>query len=86
MSPESLDEMQKFVVASFKDVKNKKVTPTTFKFPDDHPWGPEQLKKQISVVPVSETHFVELIFATPDVVDQYQTSVRELIYWPTYPL
>lgn len=70
-----MDELEKFVIASFKDVKNKKVTPTTFKFPDHHPWGPEQLKKQYSIVPIADTHIVEFIFATPDVIDQYSTSV-----------
>ena len=84
MPAESLDELEKFVLSSFSCVKNRQVTPTTFKYPDDHPWGAEQLKQQICVVPVMNLHFVELVFATPDVIDQYQTAVREIIFSYTY--
>jgi len=69
-----LDELEKMVVPLFEDVKNKNVVPLKFE-PKDHPWGVDQLGKRVYVVPVKEVNSVKLIFAVPDIVDEYEKAV-----------
>ena len=62
------------VVPLFEGIKNTNSAPLKFDL-KDHPWGPDQLKKQLHVV--NGYNAVQLVFAVPDVYyEQYQNSVR----------
>ena len=73
---ENLDELEKMVVVPlFEGIKNKNLVPLKFEF-KDHPWGADQLKKQLYVAPVNDYNSMQLVFAVPDIYyEQYQISV-----------
>lgn len=75
LSAENLDELEEIVVPIFMKIVNKHLTNIKYLF-INHPWGTEQLKFKIHIVPLTDdVHFVRLNFPVPDVQNQYRTSV-----------
>lgn len=76
--PGSLNELEELVVSLFKSVENKKTKPYMFPY-KYHPWGPDQLKNKIYIVPLDDkTQKLRLNFPIPDIRDQYRTAVSFL--------
>jgi len=69
-----LEELEKIVLPLFADIENKNVTRLMLDY-ERHAWQAEQLKRQVSIVPVADTHSLKIIFRTPDVSLQYRTAV-----------
>ena len=72
---ESLDDLEKMVVPLFSDIENKHLEKTVF---SEHPWGPEQLKRKIRILPIADQRFLRLQFPMPDVAEHYKSDVTLL--------
>ncbi|XKL64356.1 hypothetical protein PGB90_004442 [Kerria lacca] len=68
---ESLDELESLVLKLFEDVKNKHVKKIIY---EDHPYGLEELKRKIYLVPIQDIRSLKISFSAPDVTDQYKTA------------
>ncbi|XP_022253443.1 insulin-degrading enzyme-like, partial [Limulus polyphemus] len=68
---ESLDELIEMTVPLFCDVENKNVTVPEWL---EHPYGPEQLKLQTSVVPVQDIRELHLSFPVADLQQYYKVD------------
>ncbi|CAD5115557.1 DgyrCDS4521 [Dimorphilus gyrociliatus] len=68
---ESLEELTEMVVPLFGDVKNKSVDIPEWK---DHPYGPEQLKKLIKIVPVKDIRNLYVNWPIPDLRNHYRSN------------
>mgnify|MGYP000894915281 CR=1 FL=1 len=72
---ESLDDLERRVVTLFKDVENKNRENILYSF-KHHPWGPEQLKNKIYIVPLSDdAQELRVTFPTPEIRDNYKSAV-----------
>lgn len=58
----------------FGRVKNNHISRVVY---DDHPYGPEELKRKCYMVPIKDTRSLTINFAAPDIVRQYKTAVSE---------
>lgn len=70
---ETLDDLEKIVVPSFKNVQNKYVKKLLFS--KNHPWGPKQLRHKISIIPLKDIQALRLSFPVPYVRDKYRSAV-----------
>ncbi|XP_076308148.1 insulin-degrading enzyme-like [Tachypleus tridentatus] len=68
---ESLDELVEMTVPLCCDVKNKNVTVPEWL---EHPYGPEQLKFQTSVVPIQDIRELHITFPVPDLQQYYKEN------------
>ena len=74
---ESLDELERRIVSSFKHVKNRNTKSITYPF-KHHPWGPDNLKNKIYVVPLSDNaESLHVHFPIPEIRGQYKTGVSQ---------
>lgn len=71
---ESLDELEKIVVPLFGRVENKYNKRMEYSI-IHHPWGPEELRNKIYILPFSDVHTLRLNFPVPDISHVYRTSV-----------
>ncbi|XP_065349186.1 insulin-degrading enzyme-like [Cloeon dipterum] len=78
LGKDSLDELQDTAVKLFGTIENKRVT--LLEWPG-HPYGPEQLKKKIRVVPVNDLRSLTISFPIPDMRLHYKSGpYRYLIH------
>ncbi|KAJ1521592.1 hypothetical protein ONE63_003243 [Megalurothrips usitatus] len=69
---ENLDELEAMVVENFSQVKcRSNVEPPSW---PEHPYGPEQLKKKLSVVPIKDQRNLVILFPIPDLSKHYKAS------------
>ena len=66
------------IVPLFKEIENKNMPKMVY---EEYPWGSEQLKRKIYVVPAADTRNIALYFPVPNVIPHYKTAVKYL-----YPL
>ncbi len=72
MFTESLDELELMVSKLFGNVKNKRVQKSVY---NEHPYGPDEVKRKFYIVPVKDTRSLKISFSAPDVTVQYKTAV-----------
>ena len=73
---ENLDQLEKTVRSFFDKVENKNVKRTDYSSFENHPWGPEQTKRKVFVVPVVDVYKLKLIFPMPPDEKNYKSAVR----------
>ncbi|KAI5707248.1 hypothetical protein M8J75_016018 [Diaphorina citri] len=71
LGKESLDELEKYAVDKFKDVKNKNVTTPEW---TTHPYGKDQLKTRGYVTPVKDVRSLLVTFPIPDLQEQHKSG------------
>lgn len=71
LGKESLDDLEKYAVSMFKDVKNKNVH--TPEWPT-HPYGKDQLKTKGYITPVKDVRSLLVSFPIPDLQDQHKSG------------
>ncbi|GAB6025052.1 hypothetical protein CHUAL_010157 [Chamberlinius hualienensis] len=71
LGKESLDELQEMVTETFVGAVNKNVSIREW---NQHPYGPEQLKKIVYVVPIKDIRKLSLTFPIPYLHPYYKTS------------
>lgn len=72
---ESLDEMTKFVCDLFGEIVNKKVREPSW---PEHPYGPDQLRKRVLVVPVKDLRRLQLLWPCYDLHKYWESRVSFL--------
>jgi len=70
---ESLDELQAMVESKFSQVQNTDVLLPKW---DQNPYGPNQLKRWVKLVPVKDLRQLSIMFPIPDTTEFYKTGVR----------
>ncbi len=71
LGAEPLDTMQEYIENMFVDVKNKKQERLTY---DPKPYSTDSLADITYVVPIQDTHFVNVLFQIPDYIDNYGSN------------
>ncbi|XP_026685109.1 insulin-degrading enzyme, partial [Diaphorina citri] len=71
LGKESLDELEKYAVDKFKDVKNKNVSTPEW---TTHPYGKDQLKTRGYVTPVKDVRSLLVTFPIPDLQEQHKSG------------
>ena len=77
LGKESLDELQAMVEKMFCDVKNFDVELPRW---PESPYGTNELRKRISVVPIKDVRYLSILFPIPDFTKHYKAAVSEGIY------
>ena len=70
---ESADDMTRYVCELFGGMVNKHITQPCW---TEHPYGPEQLRKRVYVVPVQDIRELHLTWPCEDMNDHWQSKVR----------
>ncbi|XP_065349180.1 insulin-degrading enzyme-like [Cloeon dipterum] len=76
LGKDSLDELQEKAENMFGAIENKRVTLPEW---PGHPYGPEQLKKKIRVVPVHDLRLLTISFPIPDMRQHYKSDPFEYL-------
>lgn len=76
LGSEPLDELQELVESLFTDVENHNVTAPVW---PENPYGTQELKTNIEMVPVKDIRHLSVMFPIPDTTAQYKSSVRKII-------
>lgn len=71
LSQESLDEMTSLVTQLFCEIKNKSLSAPEWKV---HPFGPQQAKKKLMVVPVKDVRSLTITWPIPDLTPLYKSN------------
>jgi insulysin len=72
LGSETLDELQHLVEELFLDVDNRDVVAP---FWDENPYGQNELKTRIEMVPVKDIRHLSVMFPVPDTTPHYKSSV-----------
>ncbi|VDN22157.1 unnamed protein product, partial [Cylicostephanus goldi] len=74
---ESLDEMEASLgTLGFDAILNKKVNSKEW---NDSPYGEDQLKKRVEVVPIKDSRSLNIRFTIPDLTDEYKSNPAHYI-------
>jgi insulysin len=76
LGKESIDELEKLVETYFSPIENKNISTPVF---PGKPYGPEQLAKRVSVIPVKEMRAVELNFPMREIESLYKQKPARYI-------
>lgn len=74
---ESLDEMESYLgTLGFDAIENKNVKPKEW---HENPYGDEQLRKRVEIVPIKDTRSLMIRFPIPDLHDEYKSNPTHYI-------
>ncbi|CAI4225039.1 unnamed protein product [Auanema sp. JU1783] len=74
---ESLDTLESYLASlKFHEIENKDVEKKEWL---EHPYGPEQLKKRVHIVPIKDTRLFKMVFPIPDYDKEYKSSPSNYI-------
>lgn len=71
----NFEELEEVIASSFGRIENKGREQTVYEYPKHHPWGPEQLKQIVHIVPKGDLQSMRLIFPAPYDVEYFRTIV-----------
>lgn len=71
LGAEPLDKLQEIIVNLFSNIADKDVTAPEWK---EHPFGPDQLKRMLKIVPVKDIRKLSVTFPIPDLQPYYKTG------------
>ncbi|RWS06152.1 insulin-degrading enzyme-like protein, partial [Dinothrombium tinctorium] len=76
LGKEDIERLEEMVVKKFKNIINKSVTVPIW---NQNPFGPEQLKKRIIIVPIRDSRSLRVTFTIPDLTEHYRSRPEHYV-------